>query len=119
MSMRAALADLADSAERVAAVRRVAVLGDMLELGPGARDYHAELGQLANAAGVDLLVTVGPLAAAIAERFAGPATAFADAEAAAAAVPELLEPGDLVLVKGSLGVGLKRVCDSLGVGAPA
>ncbi|HEY3726860.1 MAG TPA: UDP-N-acetylmuramoyl-tripeptide--D-alanyl-D-alanine ligase [Solirubrobacteraceae bacterium] len=119
MSMRAALSDLAATAERSAASRRVAVLGDMLELGPEARSYHAQLGELANDAGVDVLVTVGPLAAAITERFAGQATSFADAEEAAAAVPELLEPGDLVLVKGSLGVGLKRVCDALGVGIPA
>jgi len=116
MSMRAALADLADSAARNGASRRVAVLGDMLELGPDRRAYHLELGQLATEAGVDLLVTVGPLAAAIAERYDGDAQVVADSGEAAAIVPELLEPGDLVLVKGSLGVGLKRVCDALGVG---
>jgi UDP-N-acetylmuramoyl-tripeptide--D-alanyl-D-alanine ligase len=92
------------------------VLGDMLELGPGGRDYHLELGEAVTAAGVDLLVTVGPLAAAIAERFDGKAQVVADAGEAAAIVPELLEPGDVVLVKGSLGVGLKRVCEAIGVG---
>ena len=96
--------------------RRIAVLGDMLELGPEGRAYHLELGQLAGEAGVDLLVTVGPLAAAITERFDGPAQAVADAGEAAAILPELLEPGDMVLVKGSLGVGLKVVCEALGVG---
>jgi UDP-N-acetylmuramoyl-tripeptide--D-alanyl-D-alanine ligase len=116
MSMRAALTDLADSAAHSGAPRRVAVLGDMLELGPGGRDYHLELGEAVTAAGVDLLVTVGPLAAAIAERFDGKAQVVADAGEAAAIVPELLEPGDVVLVKGSLGVGLKRVCEALGVG---
>jgi UDP-N-acetylmuramoyl-tripeptide--D-alanyl-D-alanine ligase len=119
MSMRAALLDLAATAEYSGAARRVAILGDMLELGPGARNYHAQLGDLANEAGVDVLVTVGPLAAAIAERFAGEATSLADADHAASLVPGLVEPGDVVLVKGSLGVGLKRVCDALGVGAPA
>jgi UDP-N-acetylmuramoyl-tripeptide--D-alanyl-D-alanine ligase len=119
MSMRAALSDLAATAEYSGAARRVAVLGDMLELGPDARSYHAQLGQLANEAGVDVLVTVGPLAAAIAERFAGEATSLADAEQAATLVPGLIESGDVVLVKGSLGVGLKRVCDALGVGIPA
>jgi UDP-N-acetylmuramoyl-tripeptide--D-alanyl-D-alanine ligase len=113
MSMRAALADLADTAQRQGATRRVAVLGDMLELGPDARRYHEELGELAEQAGVDLLVTVGPLAAAIAERFDGEAQPVANAEEAAAIVPELLEPGDIVLVKASLGVGLKAVCDAL------
>ena len=58
MSMRAALDDLAETA----AGRRVAVLGDMRELGPDERRYHAELGVQAREAGVDLLVTVGELA---------------------------------------------------------
>jgi UDP-N-acetylmuramoyl-tripeptide--D-alanyl-D-alanine ligase len=117
MSMRAALADLADTAQREGAGRRVAVLGDMLELGPDARDYHAALGEEAEQAGVDLLLTVGPLAAAISEHFSGETQAVADAAEAAAIVPELLQSGDLVLVKGSLGVGLKQVCDALAAGA--
>ncbi len=117
MSMRAALADLADTAQRDGAGRRVAVLGDMLELGPDARDYHAALGEQVEQAGVDLLITVGPLAAVISERFSGETQAVADAAEAAAIVPELLQSGDLVLVKGSLGVGLKQVCDALMAGA--
>jgi UDP-N-acetylmuramoyl-tripeptide--D-alanyl-D-alanine ligase len=119
MSMRAALTDLADTAARTGAARRVAVLGDMLELGPDGRAYHVALGQQANEAGVELLVTVGPLAAAIGDEFEGEAVAVADAEEAAAIVPELLSEGDLVLVKGSLGVGLKVVCDTLGAEARA
>jgi UDP-N-acetylmuramoyl-tripeptide--D-alanyl-D-alanine ligase len=114
MSMRAALSDLDATAVRTGARRRVAVLGDMLELGPDGRAYHVELGELANLAGVDLLVTVGPLAAAIAEAFEGEAHPVANAEEAAAIVPELVCEGDLVLVKGSLGVGLKQVCEALG-----
>jgi UDP-N-acetylmuramoyl-tripeptide--D-alanyl-D-alanine ligase len=114
MSMRAALSDLDATAARTGAVRRVAVLGDMLELGPEERRYHAELGELANRAGVDLLVTVGPRAAAIADDFEGASQLLADAPEAAAIVPELLQEGDLVLVKGSLGVGLKLVCEALG-----
>jgi UDP-N-acetylmuramoyl-tripeptide--D-alanyl-D-alanine ligase len=119
MSMRAALSDLADTAARTGAARRVAVLGDMLELGPDGRGYHAALGGQANDAGVDLLVTVGPLAAAIGDSFDGEAVAVADAQEAAAIVPELLAEGDLVLVKGSLGVGLKLVCDTLAAGPRA
>jgi UDP-N-acetylmuramoyl-tripeptide--D-alanyl-D-alanine ligase len=114
MSMRAALSDLAATAARSGAARRVAVLGDMLELGPDEAAYHRELGEVAAAAGVDLLVTVGPRAAAIAERFAGETVSVADAVAAADVVPGLLAAGDLVLVKGSLGVGLRRVCEALG-----
>ncbi|MGO9884766.1 MAG: UDP-N-acetylmuramoyl-tripeptide--D-alanyl-D-alanine ligase [Solirubrobacteraceae bacterium] len=114
MSMRAALSDLDATAARTGAPRRVAVLGDMLELGPDERRYHAELGELVSAAGVDLLVTVGPRAAAIADDFDGESQLLADAPEAAAIVPELLQEGDLVLVKGSLGVGLKLVCEALG-----
>jgi UDP-N-acetylmuramoyl-tripeptide--D-alanyl-D-alanine ligase len=117
MSMRAALSDLAATAARSGATRRVAVLGDMLELGPAEARYHEEIGPVAEAAGVDLLVTVGPRAAAIGTRFAGETVVAADADEAAAVVPGLLSSGDLVLVKGSLGVGLRRLCDALGVEA--
>jgi UDP-N-acetylmuramoyl-tripeptide--D-alanyl-D-alanine ligase len=113
MSMRAALTDLADVAAG-APGRRVAVLGDMLELGPDERRYHAELGEVAGAAGVDVLVTVGPLAAGIAARFDGEGHPVANAAEAAAIVPELVRDGDVVLVKGSRGVGLELVCRALG-----
>ena len=110
MSMRAALDDLAASASG----RRVAVLGDMLELGPGEVAYHEEIGALATTAGVDLLVTVGPLAAHIGAAFAGGAHRHVDdARAAAALLPDLLEPGDTVLVKASRGVGLEVVAQAL------
>ena len=110
MSMRAALDDLAASASG----RRVAVLGDMLELGPGEVAYHEEIGALATAARVDLLVTVGPLAAHIGAAFAGGAHHHVDdARAAAALLPDRLEPGDTVLVKASRGVGLEVVAQAL------
>jgi len=110
MSMRAALDDLAASASG----RRVAVLGDMLELGPGEVAYHEEIGALATTAGVDLLVTVGPLAAHIGPAFAGGAHHHVDdARAAAALLPDRLEPGDTVLVKASRGVGLEVVAQAL------
>jgi UDP-N-acetylmuramoyl-tripeptide--D-alanyl-D-alanine ligase len=111
MSMRAALDDLAVSAPG----RRVAVLGDMLELGPEEGAYHEEVGRLAQQAGVTLLVTVGPLAERMGATFAngGEHRHAADARQAAALVPDLLEPGDTVLVKGSRGVGLEVVAQAL------
>ena len=117
MSMRAALEDLADTATREAHPRAVAVLGDMLELGPGERAFHAEVGVHAAEAGVDLLVTVGPRAAAMSEHFAGEVRSVGDAAEAAALVPDLLRAGDVVLVKGSRGVGLELVCRALRDGA--
>jgi UDP-N-acetylmuramoyl-tripeptide--D-alanyl-D-alanine ligase len=109
MSMRAALQDLAETADG----RRVAVLGDMLELGPDAAAFHADIGREAGAAGVRLLVTVGPLAAEMAAGFDGETVACADAAAAAAEVPGLVRDGDTVLVKGSQGVGLARVVEAV------
>ncbi len=114
ISMRAALDDLKATAAATDSARRVAVLGDMLELGPQEREFHAQLGEQAAAAGVDVLVTVGPLAASIADRFAGETHSVADAGEAAVVVPELLAPGDVVLVKASRGVGLELVCRALG-----
>src|SRR6185312_7354230 len=110
MSMRAALDDLAVSASG----RRVAVLGDMLELGPGERAFHEEIGRVATDTGVGLLVTVGPLAEQIGAAYTGgPHRHAGDAREAAALVPGLLEPGDTVLVKGSRGVGLEVLAQAL------
>jgi len=109
MSMRAALDDLAETAR----ARRVAVLGDMLELGPGERGFHVQLGEQARAAGVELLITVGPLAQAAAEAVGEGATALAGAADAAQTLPGLLRDGDTVLVKASRGVGLEVVAEAL------
>jgi UDP-N-acetylmuramoyl-tripeptide--D-alanyl-D-alanine ligase len=114
ISMRAALDDLKATADARDGARRVAVLGDMLELGPQEREFHFQLGEQAAAAGVDVLVTVGPLATSIAESFGGETHSVADAGEAAVVVPELLAPGDVVLVKASRGVGLELVCRALG-----
>jgi len=114
LSMRAALNDLS---AQLAEGRRVAVLGDMLELGPGEREHHREIGAYADAAGVDLLVTVGPRAAVMLEAFDGEAHALLDAAEAAALAPELVRAGDVVLVKGSRGVGLEAVTQALQAGA--
>jgi UDP-N-acetylmuramoyl-tripeptide--D-alanyl-D-alanine ligase len=119
MSMRAALDDLAVTAAATEPPRRrVAVLGDMLELGPEATRFHAEVGDHASTR-ADVLVTVGPLAAAMSDRFTGEHHAAADAAQAAQLVPSLLREGDVVLVKASRGVALERVCEALAQGAPA
>lgn len=113
MSMRAALDDVATLSGGATGSRTVAVLGDMLELGEAERRFHQEIGERADQLGIDVLVTVGQLASAIAERFDGEVYSVADAGEAAALVPELLQPGDVVLVKGSRGVGLELVSESL------
>jgi UDP-N-acetylmuramoyl-tripeptide--D-alanyl-D-alanine ligase len=109
MSMRAALDELAATADG----RRVAVLGDMLELGPDEARFHAEIGEHARERGVDVLVTVGPRAAHMAAPFGGETHAVADAAEAAALVTGRVRPGDTVLVKASRGVGLEAVTEAL------
>jgi UDP-N-acetylmuramoyl-tripeptide--D-alanyl-D-alanine ligase len=110
LSMRAALDDLAT---QDTAGRRVAVLGDMLELGPAEREHHAEIGAYAASAGVELLIAVGPRSKAMLDRYDGESHAAADAAEAAALARELVRPGDVVLVKASRGVGLEVVAEAL------
>jgi UDP-N-acetylmuramoyl-tripeptide--D-alanyl-D-alanine ligase len=105
MSMRAALAHLVDrSGDR----RRVAVLGEMAELGPNAAGYHREIGLLVAERGV-IVIAVGPLA----RDYGG--TWVETAGEAADVLRELIEPGDVVLVKGSRSVGLEAVAAKLSV----
>ena len=113
VSMRAAIDDLAARADRRGARRMVAVLGDMRELGDGAAAYHRRAGAHAADAGVSLMVAVGEHAGDYALGYGGDARQAADADEAAALVPGLIEPGDIVLVKGSRGVGLERVARAL------
>ena len=115
LSMRAALDDLAT---HETAGRRVAVLGDMLELGAAEDDHHRDVGAYAVIAGVDVLVTVGPRAARMLDRYDGEGYAVADAGEAAAITAELLGAGDVLLVKGSRGVGLEVVAEALAAGEP-
>jgi UDP-N-acetylmuramoyl-tripeptide--D-alanyl-D-alanine ligase len=110
MSMRAALDDLAASAPG----RRVAVLGDMLELGEEGPQMHRQIGRYATERGVDVLVSVGELAREIAGAFQGETHSAADSRAAEEILPGLLEPGDTVLVKGSRGVGMDSIVAALG-----
>jgi UDP-N-acetylmuramoyl-tripeptide--D-alanyl-D-alanine ligase len=110
LSMRAALDDLATHDP---ARRRVAVLGDMLELGPDEAALHREVGADAARAGVAVLVAVGPRAARMLDAFDGEAHAVPDAAAAAELTARLVAPADVVLVKGSNGVGLSVVAERL------
>jgi UDP-N-acetylmuramoyl-tripeptide--D-alanyl-D-alanine ligase len=104
VSMRAALDHLAT----LEGTRRIAVLGEMAELGPGAPGYHREIGAHARAEGVDLVVGVGEPARAY-----GPDELVGDPEEAAELLAAQLEPGDAVLVKGSRSAGLEAVSETL------
>ena len=103
-SMRAALEHLARHEGRL-----VAVLGDMAELGPTGPEYHREVGEVANELGI-VVLPVGDLAR---DYSADGALFAATAAEAAAAIGEVVKPGDVVLVKGSRSVGLEVVAEAL------
>jgi UDP-N-acetylmuramoyl-tripeptide--D-alanyl-D-alanine ligase len=93
--------------------RKVAVLGEMLELGERTDAYHREVGQRAGAV-CDAVVAVGGAPAAALAGAAGPgARHVADADAAVRLLGGTLHRGDVVLVKGSRGIGLDLVVDAL------
>jgi UDP-N-acetylmuramoyl-tripeptide--D-alanyl-D-alanine ligase len=112
-SAEAALAALGE----IAKGRKLAVLGDMLELGETEVDLHSALGVSCADHGVDVVVGVGPLSRHIVEaasRAGVPVTQHtADSTAAAEFVPGLIEPGDVVLVTGSHAMHMERVCAKL------
>jgi UDP-N-acetylmuramoyl-tripeptide--D-alanyl-D-alanine ligase len=97
--------------------RRIAVLGEMRELGDHSAAAHARVGCAAADAGVDTLVVVGPEAAPMAEtaRARGLVDVIeaADAGAALELVRDLAGAADAVLVKGSRAVGLEAVVEGL------
>jgi UDP-N-acetylmuramoyl-tripeptide--D-alanyl-D-alanine ligase len=100
--------------------RRVAVLGDMAELGAHSEAAHAETGRQAAELGIAQLFAVGGMAAVMgrAARAAGlnRVFEFADVETAAAAVRSFVKPGDLVLVKASRAMRLERIAELLRTG---
>jgi UDP-N-acetylmuramoyl-tripeptide--D-alanyl-D-alanine ligase len=106
VSMRAALEHLS---ERAHGRRRVAVLGEMAELGDGARAYHEEMGALLRELGIEHVIAVGGHARAYGGDW------VADADGASERLREALRPGDVVLVKGSRSVGLEVVAENLGI----
>jgi UDP-N-acetylmuramoyl-tripeptide--D-alanyl-D-alanine ligase len=113
--VRAALAVLAHTDP--GAGRRIAILGDMLELGPSGPALHREVGRALAACGVQAAIAVGPLsretaAAAREAGFAGTRTFDSIEEAIPEALKEV-RPGDVVLVKASRGIGLDRVVAAL------
>jgi UDP-N-acetylmuramoyl-tripeptide--D-alanyl-D-alanine ligase len=111
--MRAAIETLA---ALPSAARRIAVLGEMRELGRSSERYHREIGAFAATDGkLDLLACVGAGGAMIADSAVAAGfpisrvQRFIDAAEAASLLPSLLNEGDLVLLKASRGVRLEQV----------
>jgi len=112
-SMRAAVNVLADGK----GTWKVAVLGDMLELGPFAPALHAGVGECLGKAGIDCLVAVGPLAEHIAQgaRDSGVPLVYhcADKAVARTVLPEVIRPNATILVKASRGMKLEELTQFL------
>jgi UDP-N-acetylmuramoyl-tripeptide--D-alanyl-D-alanine ligase len=120
-SMAAALAVLA-AADRGSG-RRIAILGDMKELGPQGAALHGELAALPAMDGIDLVHCVGPLMETLHASLPDDRRGHRCATAAEMAerLRDGLKAGDIVLVKGSLSTGLGLVVDAIagiGHGAP-
>lgn len=111
-SMRAALSTLRDMD---VPGKRIAVLGDMLELGSVSEDAHKELADLCANAGVDLLLTVGQRAAAAVPRAQGfgiNALAQQNNTEAARQLLKNVQPGDAILVKASRGMKFEEIIET-------
>ncbi|WP_336487884.1 UDP-N-acetylmuramoylalanyl-D-glutamyl-2,6-diaminopimelate--D-alanyl-D-alanine ligase [Methylobacterium nigriterrae] len=113
-SIRAALATLA-GIETGSRGRRIAVLGDMLELGEAAERHHRELADAVAANGIDLVFTAGGLMRHLFE-----ALPLSRRGVSAATAPDLvdavvstLRPGDAVMVKGSNSIRMGRIVEAL------
>ena len=111
-SMKSAI-DLLNTAN----TSKVAILGDMFELGEDELKLHGEVGSYAAASGIDVLVCVGKLSKAMYEAALKEQTAmvyyFATREDAINALPSILREGDSVLIKASHGMGFDKMVESL------
>jgi UDP-N-acetylmuramoyl-tripeptide--D-alanyl-D-alanine ligase len=95
------------------------VLGDMLELGSGGDELHAEMGAYARSAGVTRLFAVGPRSRLAVDAFGAGAQWFANVESLSTEVQNALQPNVTVLIKGSRANRLERVAAALGIGVSA
>lgn len=117
-SSPAAVEEALGSLALVPGKRRIAVLGDMLELGRYSAEEHARIGKRA-AQHADVVVGVGERARGIADAASAAgkgdrdALYFNDSKEAAEALRSIVRPGDVVLVKGSQGVRMERIMEAL------
>jgi len=111
----ASMAAAIDTLAEISASRRIAVLGDMLELGAISTDAHLEVGRKVAQRGIDILVAVGERAKGIAEggRASGMAhvQTCATTQEAVQALRAIVKPGDAILVKGSRGMKMETIVD--------
>jgi UDP-N-acetylmuramoyl-tripeptide--D-alanyl-D-alanine ligase len=119
-SMCAALRTLAEFPARG---RRIAILGDMAELGESSAAAHREVGALAGELGIDLVIAIGRHSILTSDcaraAGAGNASAFLDFNMAVVAILHLVQPDDVILVKASRSSQLERIVDALRKAPPS
>jgi UDP-N-acetylmuramoyl-tripeptide--D-alanyl-D-alanine ligase len=93
--------------------KRIAVLGDMLELGKNSEMYHREIGKHARNAGIDTVMAYGKFSRDLVEAFGKKGEHFDDKMELLLRLKDLIETGDLVLFKGSRGMALEEIADKL------
>ena len=93
--------------------RRVCILGDMLDLGEESPELHRGIGRLAAGYGIELVLTSGQLSRYTANGAGAAARHFESREELIAALPELIRPGDTVLVKASHSMHFEEICRAL------
>jgi len=93
--------------------RRVAVLGDMGELGAASRDAHVRMGELAEELGIDVLIAIGVKAKDMTEKRGGETYWFPSVEAAEEELRRQFTPGTAVLVKASHSMAFERITELL------
>lgn len=104
-SVKAALEELG----RVAKGRKIAVLGDMLELGIFEEAAHREIGTILSRLAIDVFIAVGKRMAIAASEFPGTVHTVDDPEEAGKILTSIWETGDTVLIKGSRGMAMEKV----------
>jgi len=101
--------------------RRIAVLGDMLELGAATTDAHRQIGRAVASSGIHALITLGSLGAVIAEEARAQGLdrdrvrVCQDPSQVAQALKEMTESGDVILLKGSRGMRMERILNGLSI----
>jgi UDP-N-acetylmuramoyl-tripeptide--D-alanyl-D-alanine ligase len=114
-ALEMALKDLAE----LPGSRKVAILGDMLELGKNETEFHIQAGKKAAQLGLDLLVTIGPLSLNMAKGALASGMkhsrifSYQDSGKAAEEIKSFLREGDVILVKGSRGIKTEKIINGL------
>lgn len=114
-ALEMALKDLA----KLPGNRKIAILGDMLELGENETEFHIQAGKKAAQLGLDLLVTIGPLSLNIAKGALASGMkhscifSYKNSEKAAEEIKTFLREGDVIFVKGSRGIKTEKIINEL------